>query len=167
MSGLPDGFMHRVHPLSGFAPLQSRLSIWREDREVRSARPTLRFLPGGISRSCQDPSPVPRGTSPLRFSRPSSAISDASPFVAASPRGGPQRHRAFLSRHLAAFRVSHPLDGLLLASPCRFLSPDKRSWGSPWPVVLASGMLRRSASPLACAEARGPRTRRVNTCRLF
>lgn len=86
MSGLPDGFMHRGHPLSGFAPLQSRPSTWRVDREDLPVRPTLRFLPEGNSRGCQDPSPVPRGTSPLRFSRPSSAISDASPFVAAAPR---------------------------------------------------------------------------------
>jgi hypothetical protein len=69
----------------------------------------------------------------MRFSRPSSAINDASPFFATIPRGDPQRHQVFLSRYLAAFRVSHPLDGLLLASSCRFLSPDKRSWGSPGP----------------------------------
>jgi len=157
MCGPPDEFSHRVNPLTGFAPLQSRLSISRSNPKARLVQPTQRVLPKGDSRCYQDPSPVPRTTSPLRFSRPSSAISDASPLFVGVPRRVPRRRRLFQSRRLAAFRVSHPLDGFLLASPCRFLSPDKRSWGSVWPVVLTSGMLRRSASPLADICAKGDR----------
>jgi len=36
-----------------------------------------------------------------------------------------------ISRFRAAFRVSHPLRGLLLHRPCRFISPRKRASASP------------------------------------
>lgn len=41
------------------------------------------------------------------------------------------RGRAFHRPSLSAFGVSHPLDGLLLATPRRFVSPGWHPWGSP------------------------------------
>jgi hypothetical protein len=45
-------------------------------------------------------------------------------------KASPRRPQLCLGRDLSAFRVSHPLDGLLLVEPRRFVSPDKHSWGS-------------------------------------
>jgi len=61
---------------------------------------------------------------------PYSAISSRSPFF--SGLLPTRRPEDCLSSDVSACRVSHPLDGLLLLVPCRFISPDKHSRGSPF-----------------------------------
>ena len=90
------------------------------------------------------PLPAPRAAPLMRFSAPSApsepgvlfsacAPGDKSPFAA-------RRLRACLACSLSASRVSHPLDGLLLPGPRRFVSPDRHPWGfEPYRLTSTTG----------------------------
>lgn len=54
-----------------------------------------------------------------------------SPFLSSTDRSRSHRPLACLARSLSVFRVSLPPDVFLLTTPCRFISPDRHSWGSP------------------------------------
>lgn len=59
-------------------------------------------------------------------------------FAPDRPEGLSGEERLSRAALLSAFRVFHPLGGLLLAALCRFVSPGWRPWGSHDPKPLAA-----------------------------
>jgi hypothetical protein len=116
------------------------------------------------------PLPAPRAAPLMRFSAPSApsepgvhlsacAPGDKSPFAA-------RRLLACLTCSLSASRVSHPLDGLLLPEPRRFVSPDRHPWGfEPYRSTGTTGAGPKARWLLASLgsdeQARPRRARRV------
>jgi hypothetical protein len=110
-------------------------------------RRAQRFRPEGHSRCNQRPLPVPLAAPLLGFFAPPAPSTVRVLFSPAPPKGHP-RHRAIHTRRLAASRVSHPLDGFLLAASCRSVSPSKHSWGFSRPVASTTGSVHRGVASL-------------------
>jgi hypothetical protein len=95
-------------------------------------------------------------TSSLRVlkDRPSTARSAGRPLPEGAPRNSFLRHEDATPRVRAALVVSHDYDGLLQPTPCRFVAPCSRSWGSPrfWSALLSCSPLRVAAFRLAARD---------------
>jgi len=71
--------------------------------------------------------------------RPSAVQSALRPLQAQIPKEVHSRHEAAKPHTRAVLVVSHELDGLLRITPCRFVAPCCRLWGSPRFRVLPPG----------------------------
>jgi hypothetical protein len=118
--------------------------------EAGSAHAMATFPARGHSASLPRPAAHSLSSASPEVSSPTAPSARRVLFSVRTVQAPPIRLRLCLGRSLAAFRVSHPLDGLLLVGPRRCVSPGKRSWGSIAPCPCSA--LRIRAFPLEVEE---------------
>jgi hypothetical protein len=125
---LPSAQAQEVHPLVGFSPLQSQPASKRTATEAAASVETAMFPARGHSASHPKPATHSLSSASLEVFSPSAPKTRRVLFSSADASAR-ERQQLCLGCNLSAFRVSHPLDGFLLAEPRQFVSPGKRSWG--------------------------------------
>lgn len=126
----------KVHPLIDFTSLQSIPVLEEPTAEQATGSFQDRDTTNELECHPIDLPLVPRAEPLLRFGSPSAPCATESFSRSRKHRrktlGFSQRHGICLFPYLSVFRDSHPRDGFLLLSRCRFISPDWRSWGYPF-----------------------------------
>lgn len=122
-----------------------------------------RFEPEGHPRRIRNLPPIPWAAPLLRFG-PLQRHQQEESFLQHERRKRPScRLRLCLGRNLAAFRVSHSLDGLLLFRPCQLVSSDKHSWGLNGPLPNSAAAVQPIAGCAAVDTCSGKPSRGIHT----